>query len=240
MAAVRRAVSMGRSLRSQYNIKNRQPLKSVELVTRNLDEKKALREMEDIIREELNVKAVIFRDNEEALVEYQAKANFRVLGKELGKDMKAAAARIETLSQTEIQGLLEGAALSIDVEGRSVDITAEKLDIRRIEKAKLRVLNEGTLTVGLNTDLTGDLVLEGDARDLVRGVQNLRKDTGLAVTDRIALTLFGSDRLKAAWEAFGDYVASETLAISVEWDRAEGQIPIDAGEEQWLVTLRKV
>ena len=231
---------MGRSLRSQHNLKGRQPLKSVELVTRNLEEKKALREMEDIIREELNVKAVIFRDNEEDLVEYQAKANFRVLGKELGKDMKAAAARIETFSQAEIQGLLEGAALSIDVEGRSVDISAEKLDIRRIERAKLRVLNEGTLTVGLDTELTEKLAQEGDARDLVRGVQKLRKDTGLAVTDRIALSLHGSDRLKAAWEAFGDYVAAETLATSVEWGRVEGQTPIEAGEDQWMVSIRKV
>jgi isoleucyl-tRNA synthetase len=121
-----------------------------------------------------------------------------------------------------------------------VELTAEKLDIRRIEKAKLRVLNEGTLTVGLDTEVTVELAQEGDARDLVRGVQNLRKDTGLAVTDRIALTLFGSDRLRAAWEAFGDYVAAETLATSVEWSKAEGQIPIDAGEEQWLVSIRKV
>jgi isoleucyl-tRNA synthetase len=121
-----------------------------------------------------------------------------------------------------------------------VDITAEKLDIRRIEKAKLRVLNEGTLTVGLDTELTEELSREGDARDLVRGVQNLRKDTGLEVTDRIALVLFGSDRLKAAWEAFGDYVAAETLATSVEWGRAEGQIPVGAGEDQWLVSLRKL
>jgi isoleucyl-tRNA synthetase len=245
MAAVQHAVSMGRSLRSQYNLKVRQPLKTVELVTRNKDEKKVLLEMEDIIREELNVKSVVFRDNEEDLVEYQAKANFRVLGKELGKDMKEAAARIEALSQSEIQGLLEGATLSIEAAGRSVDITAEKLDIRRIEKAKLRVLNEGTLTVGLDTEVTEELSREGDVRDLVRGVQNLRKETGLEVTDRITLTLFGSDRLKEAWEVFADYVAAETLAISMEWAKADGQTPIDTGEggpgrsEQWLVSLSK-
>jgi isoleucyl-tRNA synthetase len=240
MAVVQHAVSMGRSLRSQYNLKVRQPLRTVELVTRNLDEKKVLLEMEDIIREELNVKSVVFRDNEEDLVEYQAKANFRILGKELGKDMKAAAARIEALSQTEIQGLLEGSTLSIEAAGRSIDITAEKLDIRRIERAKLRVLNERTLTVGLDTDVTEELSREGDVRDLVRGVQNLRKDTGLEVTDRINLVLFGSPRLKAAWEAFAGYVAAETLAVSVEWGEAQGQISIDAGDEQWLVSLRKV
>jgi isoleucyl-tRNA synthetase len=94
--------------------------------------------------------------------------------------------------------------------------------------------------VGLDTELTEELIREGDARDLVRGVQSLRKDTGLEVTDRIALVLFGSDRLKAAWEAFGDYVAAETLATSAEWGRIDGQIPVAAGEDQWLVSLRKL
>jgi isoleucyl-tRNA synthetase len=231
---------MGRSLRSQYNIKVRQPLRMVELVTRNGEEKKVLLEMEEIIREELNVKDLIFGDNEEDLVEYQVKANFRVLGRELGKDMKAAAAKIETLSQAEIQSLLEGAVLSIEAGGRSVDITAGKLDIRRLEKANLRVLNEGTLTVGLDTEITPELSREGDVRDLVRGVQNLRKEIGLEVTDRIRLFLHGSDRLKAAWESFASLAAGETLAREVFWSPVEGQVPLEAGDdEQWLVKLEK-
>ncbi|GHV10553.1 isoleucine--tRNA ligase [Spirochaetia bacterium] len=244
MAAVQHAVSMGRSLRSQYNIKVRQPLRMVELVTRNPDEKKVLLEMEDIIREELNVKDVLFRDNEEDLVEYEVKANFRVLGKELGKDMKAAAERISALSQTEIQGLLEGATLAIEVAGRTVDITAAKLDVRRIEKANLKVLNEGTLTIGLDTEITEELSREGDVRDLVRGVQNLRKEKDLAVTDRITLYLSGSDKLKTAWESFAPFVASETLAQEVKWGTVDGQIPLEAGTdlesaESWLVKIEK-
>jgi isoleucyl-tRNA synthetase len=202
-------------------------------------EKAVLLEMAEIIREELNVKNVGFRDNEEDLVEYQARANFRVLGKELGKDMKAAASRIEALSQSEIQGILEGATLSIDVAGKAVEITAEKLDIRRIEKANLKVLNEGTLTVGLDTTVTEELSREGDVRDLVRGVQNLRKETGLEVTDRIKLSLYGSYRLKAAWEAFADYAAQEVLAREVIWEKAEGAAELEAGEEKWLVKIAK-
>jgi isoleucyl-tRNA synthetase len=239
MAAVQHAVSMGRSLRSQYNIKVRQPLRAVELVTRNPEEKTVLLEMTEIIREELNVKNVVFRDNEEDLVEYQAKANFRVLGKALGKDMKAAAACIETLSQAAIQGILEGATLSIDVEGKAVEINAEKIDIRRIEKANLRVLNEGTLTVGLDTEVTGELAREGDVRDLVRGVQNLRKEIGLAVTDRISLRLFGSPGLKAAWENFADYVAAETLATEVLWEQTPDGREVEAGDETWFVKIEK-
>jgi isoleucyl-tRNA synthetase len=238
MGAVQHAVSMGRALRAQYNLKVRQPLKAVELVTRNPDEKKVFLEMEDIIREELNVKSVFFRDNEEDLVVYEAKANFRVLGKELGKDMKAAADRIAALSQAEIQGLLEGAVLSIDLPGRTVEITSEKVDIRRIEKAGLRVLNEGTLTVALHTEVSEELAREGDVRDLIRGVQNLRKDRGLEVSDRIRLRLYGSDRLKAAWEAFADYVAEETLAVSVEWGKTAGR-ELEAGDEVWIADLEK-
>lgn len=240
MSAVQRAVSIGRALRYQYNIKVRQPLRTVELVTRNPEEKKVLLEMEEMIREELNVKNVVFRDNEEDLVEYQAKANFRVLGKELGKDMKSAAERIEALSQQEIQGLLEGATLSIEVNGKNVDLTADKLDIRRIEKAQLKVLNEGTLTVGLDTEVDDELAQEGDVRDLVRGIQNLRKESGLEVTDRIKLYLYGSDRLNAAYKAFIDYIAQETLAVNTEWKELSDMTEVEAGDESWKVSIQKV
>jgi isoleucyl-tRNA synthetase len=239
MAAVQHAVSMGRALRSTYNIKVRQPLQKVELVTRDVKEKAVLHEMEDIIREELNVKEVHFRDNEEDLVGYEAKANFRVLGKELGKDMKAGAEIIEKLSQAEIQSILNGKDFSIEVAGKTISVTAEKLDIRRIEKANLKVLNEGTLTVGLDTAVSAELSREGDMRDLVRGVQNLRKESGLEVSDRINLYLFGSGKLKEAYEAFKDYIASETLSVSVDWVNASGATEIEAGEENWRVKLEK-
>ncbi|MCL2211271.1 MAG: isoleucine--tRNA ligase [Treponema sp.] len=244
MASVMSAVSIGRSLRSQYNIKMRQPLRKAELVTCNQEEKKSLIDMADIIREELNVKEIIFSDNEEDLVGYEVKANFRVLGKELGKDMKAAAAIIEALGHAEIQSVIKGATLSIDVPAesgaiRAVEITAEKLDIRRIEKANLRVLNEGTLTVGLDTEITRELSMEGDIRDLIRGIQNTRKETGLAVTDRIELCVFGSDSLKEAWDRFSEITAEETLAVKTVWAQAEGQIPIESGDETWQVSIRK-
>jgi isoleucyl-tRNA synthetase len=244
MASVQKAVSMGRALRSQYNIKVRQPLRMAELVTRNTDEKNALLEMAEIIREELNVKNVSFKDNEEDLVEYAVKANFRVLGKELGKDMAAAAARIEALSQNEIRGLLEGASLSLDLaladgKTRAVEITADKLDIRRNEKANLRILNEGTLTVGLDTEISPELSMEGDIRDLIRGVQNSRKTMGLLVTDRIKLTVFGSDKLKQAWDSLNASAAEETLAVQTTWGKVEGQIPLEAGEETWMVKIEK-
>ena len=240
MATVQKAVSMGRSLRNQFNIKNRQPLASVALVTRNADEKKVLAEMEDSVREELNVKRVVFHNREEELVEYKAKANFRTLGKELGSLMKAAAQKIASLSQEEIQTVLEGSHLSLDIEGKSVELTEEKIIVERIEKAGLKVVNDGTLTVGLDTNVTDDLKKEGLARDLVRGIQNLRKEAGLSVTDRIVLQVFGDEELSRAFEMFSDFIAGETLCAKIEFsENAKGGSEIEADEKIWSVKIEK-
>ena len=239
MDTVQKAVSMGRSLRNTFNIKNRQPLESVALVTRNPEEKAVLAEMEDSIREELNVKKVIFHEREDELVEYKAKANFRVLGKELGPLMKAASAKIETLDQDAIQNILEGAKLAIEVEGKSVGLDSTKVNVERFEKDNLKVLNEGTLTVGLDTKITDELKKEGYVRDLIRGIQNLRKETGLDVTDRISLTLAGDAELKAAYTMFADFVANETLATSAVWTDNLSGTEVEADDRKWSVSIEK-
>jgi isoleucyl-tRNA synthetase len=240
MATVRKAVTMGRSLRYQHNLKIRQPLAAVNLVTRDAREKAVLLEMEEIIREELNVKKVVFRDDEEDLVEYQAKANFRVLGKELGKDMKEGATAVEKLAARQIAALLGGSTIVIEVAGRTIELTKDKLDVRRIEKASLRVVNEGTLTVALDAEINQSLLDEGNARDLIRGVQTLRKDSGLAVTDRIELSVYGSAELRRAFDAFGSFVSGETLAVALRWEEATGMTEIEAGDEHWKVALKKI
>ncbi len=240
MDAVRKAVTMGRSLRYQHNLKIRQPLASVQLVTRDARERAVLLEMEELIRDELNVKQVVFRDDEEDLVEYQAKANFRVLGKELGKDMKEGAAIVERLEPRQIASLLSGSSLVIEVAGRQIELTKDKVDVRRLEKASLKVVNEGTLTVALDAEITQALLDEGNVRDLIRGVQTLRKDSGLAVTDRIELSVHGSPALKRAFDQFGDFVSGETLATALCWAEAPGMVDIEAGDEHWKAALKRV
>ncbi len=239
MDTVQKAVSMGRSLRYQFNLKIRQPLKSVELVTRNPEEKKVLLEMEDSIREELNVKKLVFHEKEDELVEYKAKANFRTLGKELGPLMKAASAKIMTLEADVIQSIIDGSTISLDVEGKNVELNADKIIVERIEKANLKVLNDGTLTVALDTEITEELMLEGFARDFIRGVQNLRKETGLEVTDRIKITASGSANLKKAFEMFEDFISNETLAVSAEWVENLDGVTIEAGNENWKAKIER-
>lgn len=240
MDTVQKAVSMGRSLRYQYNLKIRQPLKSVEFVTRNPEEKRVLLEMEESIREELNVKKVVFHEREDELVEYKAKANFRTLGKELGPLMKAASALIMELEQDSIQSILDGSTLSIDVEGKTVELDSTKIVVDRLEKANLKVVNDGTLTVALDSEITDDLRREGYVRDLVRGIQNLRKESGLSVTDRIVLTVGGNAELKEAYEQFADFIEGETLASKSQWaDTVAGGTDIEAGEAVWSAALVK-
>ncbi len=239
MKVTMRTVSMGRSLRTDYALKTRQPLKALHLVTRDPQERKILAEMEDLIKDELNVKSVVFRDNEDELVEYKAKANFRTLGKQLGKDMKTAAARIEALILADIHALLAGKNVSLTLGDRTITLSPDGVEIQRIEKEHLKVINDGSLTVALDPELSPELIEEGLVRDLVRGIQNLRKDRGLEVTDRIELMLFGPEPVRSAAEHFREHLLSETLATSWKWEKAADAVTIECGEETCAVSLKK-
>ncbi len=244
MSLTRQAVSMGRALRALHNLKIRQPLKALHLVTKNQGEKKVLIEMEEIIKEELNVKGIVFRENEEDLVELKARPNYRMLGKILGKDMKSASSMIENLSVPEILSLQEGATLSIDLGHRVFDLTQEGVIIIRHEKENLKVLNEGSLTVALDSELNEELIQEGVIRDLVRSIQNLRKEIGLNVTDRIELYIVGSEKLKTAVENFSEHLTSEILATAWDWGKPDQEsvyeAELECGREKCVVYLKKM
>jgi isoleucyl-tRNA synthetase len=154
--------------------------------------------------------------------------------------MKAAAARIELLSLSDIHSLLSGAGVQIAVGDRSFTLTAEGVEIQRIEKENLKVINECSLTVALDPELTPELIEEGLVRDLVRGIQNLRKDKGLEVTDRIELSLFGPEAVREAAERHRDHLLSETLATSWKWEKTADSAEIDCGEATSAVSLKKV
>ncbi len=239
MAITRQAVSMGRALRSMHNYKIRQPLKAIYLVTRDSTEKKVLREMEEIIREELNVKDVLFKENEEDLVEYSAKPNYKVLGKKLGKHMKSVAKKIEALSMNEIQSLMEGATLYIEYDDGSLELTLDGIVVQRTEKENVKVINEGSLTVGLDTEITEELKNEGMVRDLVRSIQNMRKDRGLEVTDRIYLYIDGPQSIRQAVESFEEHLLQETLAEEYIWKSDGNAEEIECGDQTCKVGLKK-
>ncbi|MGP1521366.1 MAG: isoleucine--tRNA ligase [Treponema sp.] len=249
METVQKCISMGRSLRYQFNLKIRQPLKAVEIVTRNKKEQTVLLEMEDSILEELNVKEVIFHEREYDMVDYTAKANYKVLGKKLGNHMKEVAKKIEGFSSSDIQGLLDGATVGIETSDGLIEITQDELIINRIEKNSLKVVNDGTLTIGLDTKITEELLLEGYVRDLVRGIQNLRKYCDLQVTDRIILYVYYDEKskdcalLEKAFNTHKEYIASETLSTELFWDVIPNdvldKIDVEASDQMWSIGIKK-
>lgn len=203
---------MGRALRSRFTIKNRQPLNEFIIIARNQDVVDLLSSVESLIADELNVKKVVFDTKEEAVVSVSAKANFKKLGKQFGPKMKDAAAIIEQFSIDQIRSLESGN--SVEILGKA--ITFEDIEIRRVKHEGVEVETEGELTVALDTTITPQLRQEGSAREFVNRVQNLRKTTGLNVSDRIIISFTASEELTAAAIACKEYICAETLAVDIK------------------------
>ena len=212
-----KAITIGRSLRSAVNLKIRQPLKTLYLVDTDPEENRVLKSMKDIIAEELNVKKVEFRQNEQELLSYTAKANFKVLGKKLGRFMKEVAEKIQKLDSATLASIVKGSSASVSYSEGEIELKEEDLAIQRNELEGVKVLNEGKLTVGFDTVITRDLLLEGIARDLVRTIQSLRKDSGFDVSDRIIVRLDGDEDVRDAFVQFNEYLRTETLAIEADF-----------------------
>ena len=212
MGLTMKVVTMGRSLRAASQLKVRQPLSRYFIVDRNAEERAVISSNADIIKEELNVKEVDVEADESKLVSYSAKANFKVLGSKLGKDMKEVALLVQKLTSDEIAVILDGGAHTISYSAGSISITASDIVVQRSELANVKVLNEGNITVGFDTEITPELLNEGIARDVVRSVQTRRKDSGLEVSDHIRLTIDASGVINDAICANRDYICGETLA----------------------------
>ena len=238
MSLTMKTIAMGRALRSSSNLKIRQPLSEFLIVDRKEEDRKILEDNSSIIAEELNVKKVTIRSEESSIVTYSAKANFKVLGSKLGKNMKEVAAEIQKFSSETISSILDGTAYTVKYSDGEIALTEGDLVVQRAEKEHVKVLNEGNITVGYDTEITESLLLEGIARDLVRFVQTERKDTGLEVADHINLTIFGSEVVKKSVDAFGDYIKQETLADTLAFAENDGK-ETEAGEEKAFIKVVK-
>ncbi|NLV83478.1 MAG: isoleucine--tRNA ligase [Spirochaetales bacterium] len=240
MGLAQKAITVGRALRAVHNLKIRQPLKKVVLVSRDEAERAILAEMEAIIAEELNVKSVVVRPGETELVTYSAKANFKVLGSKLGKHMKAVASNIQNLDSYTIETILDGGTVDIEYEDGVITIDAGDIVVQRTERAHMKVMNDGTLTVGFDTEITNELLLEGIARDIIRSVQNLRKESGFDVADRISLSIDGEQIIRDTVEMFGPYISSETLSDTLEFGKTDSMVIIPCGDLEVSVAVRRV
>ena len=215
MSLAQKAIAMGRALRASNNLKIRQPLATLFLVDRDEEERAILSSMSEIIAEELNVKEVVIEGDESALVTYSAKANFKVLGSRLGKQMKEVASLIEAFDGQLIASILDGESHTITYSAGTVSITEAEIIVQRSEREGVKVLNDESLTVGFDTTITEELLHEGIAREIIRTVQNLRKESGFEVSDRIALRWEGEEIFSQVFASHGQTIARETLSNSI-------------------------
>ena len=224
MAAVRTVVNLGRALRKRNEIRVRQPLGTVTIVTRDAALRDAVRRHEALISDELNVHEMAVHADESDLVELSAKADFKRLGPRFGKETKTVAAAIAALDDAAVASLLDGGDLEIAGER----LTVEDVVVSRTPLAGMVVATEGPFTVALDTHLTADLVVEGTARELVNRIQLLRRAEGLDVTDRIVVRWSSEDDTVAgAFERYAAFISGEVLATAIERDRSLEDFTVD-------------
>jgi isoleucyl-tRNA synthetase len=221
MANAMTAVCLGRYLRRQAELRTRQPLRAALLVSLDAGARADLAAMQDVIAEELNVKSVAVHENEYELVHLSAKANFKRLGPKLGKNVKLAATAIEALSGDQIDELRGGGSVTLVLDGGDdFEVTFEDIEIRRHEKEGLAVANEGQVTVALDMELDDELINDGLAREVINRVQNMRKEMGFDVSDRIVIEYLVPEKIEVAIGIHRVYICSETLADSMTMPEA--------------------
>jgi len=218
MDIAQRVVGLVRSMRAKTNLKVRQPLARL-AVPASPETRRLIEQMNDVIVEEVNVKAIEFVDESSPIVRKTANPNFKVLGPRFGKNVNAVAKRIREMSSAEVNTLDKSGSFSAEVNGVTVTVTKEDMTIVANSMEGWLVDSDEGLTVALDTTLTPELVNEGLAREFVNRVQNMRKDAGLSVTDRIRIHFESSARVQDAVKRMSDYVKSETLANEVATGR---------------------
>ena len=214
MGMAQKITSMVHALRKKVNIAVRQPLQAIMIPAASDEQRRHIEAVKDLILSEVNVKELRFVEGSGVLVK-KVKCNFRTMGKKFGKLMKGIAAAMSALSQEQIAQLEKDGKYAVDVEGNVVEVEAADVEIISEDIPGWLVSNDGNLTVALEIELNDELRNEGMARELISRIQNLRKETGLEITDRIHVTVSPADRVEKAVGGFGDYIKSQVLALDI-------------------------
>ena len=208
--------SMILSLRRKANFKVRQPLQKImmPIISDNFVEQ--IEKVEQIIKAETNIKEIKFLSDSSDILVKSIKANFKVLGPKYGKLMKQVAAKIAGMSQKEIAEFERTNKFSFVVENQEVNLDLDDVEIISEDIPGWLVANEGKITVALDINLTQELIEEGIAREFVNRIQNLRKESGFNVVDKINIYILSNPNLNSAITKFDEYICSQTLANSIK------------------------
>ncbi|MBO5132026.1 MAG: isoleucine--tRNA ligase [Paludibacteraceae bacterium] len=208
--------SMTLSLRKKENIKVRQPLQQIMVPVLSEREKENIDAVKDLIMNEVNVKGINFVDDSAGILVKKIKPDFKKLGPKCGKSMKMVAAQLQELSQEEISNFEKSGVYTLNIDGNDIMIEKGDVEILSEDIPGWLVANNGSITIALDVTITPELQKEGIAREFVNRIQNIRKSSGFEITDKICVKIENSENVKEAIESFGDYVASQVLANSIE------------------------
>lgn len=214
MEMAQKITSMVLSLRKKESIIVRQPLQKITIpASKNSDTRKHIEEVAKLILDEVNVKELEFVEDDN-LLKKRVQPNFRILGKKYGKLMKEIAQAVKDMSQEDIRKLESEGVVSFNILDQNVTINLDEVEVVNEDIPGYAVANDGALTVALDLEISENLRIEGQARELVKHIQTFRKDSGFEITDRINITIEDSDVAKNIISNFKDYISTQVLAKS--------------------------
>jgi isoleucyl-tRNA synthetase len=240
---VQKVVGLARAARGQSGVRTRQPLSRLLVRAPSDSAAQALEDHQDQILEELNVKAIEFIARDAGLVSYRIKPNLPVLGKRYGKLIPMIRKALEEADGAAIAGAIaRGETFEIEAGGERLELGGVDVLIETESAEGYACGEDGGYLTALDTSLDEELVEEGLAREIVRSIQDARKQAGLEVSDRIVLGVSGTDRIEKALARHRDYIMSETLATEWETGQAEPMhtAPRELGDDHWTLEFRKM
>ena len=205
------------SIRKKVNIKVRQPLQKILIPVLDPKQKAAIEQMEELILAEVNVKEINYITETEGVISKKLKPNFKLLGAKLGTKMKQVSSVIIALSQAQISQLEKEGSLDLQVDGETISLLVSEVEIIAEDIPGWSVAVKSALTVALDITLSPTLLKEGNARELVNRVQNIRKEANFELTDKILLRIVDNTDLKDSINEFSDYICREILALEIDW-----------------------
>ncbi len=228
------------SIRKKVNIKVRQPLQKILIPVLDPAMKLAIEQMEELILAEVNVKEINYITETEGVISKKLKPNFKLLGAKLGTKMKQASAVIAALSQNQISELERNGSLTIQVEESAITLLINEVDIIAEDIPGWSVAVKGNLTVALDISLSEVLLKEGNARELINRVQNIRKEANFELTDKILLQIVDNTNMKDAVNEFSEYICREILATQIDWvSSLEEGVDIDINDQKLRILVRQ-
>ena len=204
------------SLRAKEKIKVRQPLQKIMIPVENKTQKEEILAVSDLIKHEVNIKDIELLEDASDILVKKIKPNFKALGPRFGKDMKLIASKVSAFTAKDIKNIEQSGNMEVDINGKMITLGLADFEITSQDIEGWLVANEGTLTVALDVTITDELHKEGIARELVNRIQNLRKDSGFEVTDRIDVKLQKDQQIIKAVDNNLEYIKTETLTEELE------------------------